>query len=309
MNRAEESVIRTLSYFAVFTYPLTKRELEQSLWEYKGDISEALTSLEEQGTVISQDGFYCLGKQPIGEWIAIRERRWWYSKQRLSFAQKAARKLRYVPFLKAVYVCNQLPVTAHETSDIDVYIITEKNRIWLVRFFATILLNIFRMRQHGGNMAKHICLSFYASEEALDLRPIRIDVPDIYLLYWVQQLIPVFDPHNFYKKLQEENAWVKNYLPSFRRTEPVDQYLIAPNRLSRMVQGFFRIAWKGAYGDFVNQQTKGIQEQKLKRYFAKKHVDKEGDIVISDQMLKFHEHDRRATFQTQWQSFCGRYVS
>lgn len=47
----------------------------------------------------------------------------------------------YIPGISCICVCNSLAMNAaHANSDIDLFIITKKNRLWTARIFMTLLL-------------------------------------------------------------------------------------------------------------------------------------------------------------------------
>ena len=83
---------------------------------------------------------------------------------------KAAKILSYLPFIKSIAVVNSLAFfNCDKKSDIDFLIITERNKIWTARALSSVLMHILGLRRYGKKVAKRICLSFYISEEKLDL--------------------------------------------------------------------------------------------------------------------------------------------
>ena len=101
-----------------------------------------------------------------------------------------------------------------ETSDIDLLIVTRHNRIWLGRFFATGLMQLFGMRRRGPLVAGRICLSFFVTEDALNFRNLSLEPEDIYLPYWISTLEPLVGD-NVYRNLMNQNRWIEEILPNF----------------------------------------------------------------------------------------------
>lgn len=297
----EQAIIQTLSYFAIFSYPLTQEELGRYLWKTAYDqelFLAAIASLLQKNLIRREAGYICLPHQKDA--VATRQRRWWYTKERLDIAMRAAKKLRYIPFIEAVFVCNQLPVTADEHSDIDVFIVVKRERLWISRLLATLWLSVWGMRRHTGAIQKHICLSFYCTDDALDLSVIAIDGDDIYLAYWLDWLIPVFDPKQYIHHIYTQNAWVQRLIPRFGTAPLIDRYRIAHNRVSKVIRFIFEQAWQGAYGAFINDQAKRLQSQKMAKHSPTAEEQASRHVVISDHMLKFHENDRRRYFRDTW---------
>ena len=59
-----------------------------------------------------------------------------------------------VPFVKMVAVCNSLAYdNATEQSDIDLFIVIEKGRMWIARFLITLILQFHGVRRHGNKIA------------------------------------------------------------------------------------------------------------------------------------------------------------
>ena len=54
-----------------------------------------------------------------------------------------------------------------------------------------------------------MCLSFYATDSNLNLEKLQMsNYSDIYLVYWILQLIPIYDPDNLYDKFLQPKDWV-----------------------------------------------------------------------------------------------------
>jgi len=294
------SITNTLAYFDLSDYPLTKEELFSFLWlppvvSYN-DFLVALDNLQ----INFKFGYYFLpGREKI---VEERRRKLLISEQKLKIARWGIRLIKAVPFLRAVFVCNTTGSgQAGEDSDIDFFIITEKNRIWITRFFVTLVLELLRLRRVGKRVKNKICLSFYVTTENLDLAKWRVADDDIHFAYWLNQMIPLFDPDNYYFKFLQANSWTKNYLPNLDLNQ-VSSYLlkIPESRLGKIWKNAWEKMWQGGYGDMINNQAKQMQLSKMK--LSGKPIDRGEDkgVVISDGVLKFHEKDTRAAYRNEW---------
>ena len=303
------SIIQTLCYFDIFSYPLTRTELSSFLWSDDGSSRENIfDTLDEEFTQVQEKGgyVYLTGRE---ETITQRERRVWHLEQKMDIARGAVKKMRWVPFVKAVFVCNQLPVTAKSQSDIDVFIVVQTGRLWLTRLFVTGVLSIFQLRRHGVRIENHVCLSFYCTEDALDLQTIALDEPDIYLAYWVAWLIPVFDPFMFQRKIWEHNSWVRQYLPQYTpRYSQEHRWHVKDSRFSRTIRMVQEKMLGGSLGNTLEKLSKKIQQAKMKRSPQNVHAQNNTHVVISDAMLKFHENDRRAYYKEELKKRCDMFV-
>jgi hypothetical protein len=88
---------------------------------------------------------------------------------------------------------------AHKDSDIDLFIITKNNRIWTTRICFTLILTLLGQRKTTKKHAGKFCLSFFITENYLNLENIAIK-NDIYLKYWIESLVPIINKNNAFEK-------------------------------------------------------------------------------------------------------------
>lgn len=296
-SKLEQSILSTLAYFDQFSYPLTYAELYNFLWKPPKEIPTFLDFIKVVNNielVEIHSGFVYLNRRKnIVQERQIRKK---FSRQKLGIAEKGVKKITWIPYIKAVFVCNTLALGhAEKESDIDLLIVTRKHRIWTTRFFVTLVLSVLRLRRHGRHVTDRLCLSFYVTEDALDFSHILIDDPDIYFAYWIATLLPLYDPENVEKKIHRQNTWLNLLLPN-----------LAPGYSSVVVQcKKNKILSQGLntlhIGDLIERALKWVQRKRM--MFTKGSVRDLPDtrVVISDTMLKFHENDRRVYFKQQWQ--------
>lgn len=306
-EKLTQSIFKTLAYFDVFGYPLTKEEL----WRYlcidytdlKFDYTDFVLRL---GGVPNKDGFYfLLGRE---ENVAKRQRAVKWFEQKMKIAKRAVKKIGWVPFLRAVFVCNTLAGPGlKEESDIDVFIITRKGRIWLVRFLATLVLKFFRLRTFKDKTKDRVCLSFYVTDDNLNLSKIALD-EDVYLMYWLAQLIPIYDPDNLHSSVQRANQWVEKYLPNaFVPYELSERLRVSNGAVSKFIKNLLEKIWGLKYGDLMEKQACEAQKARLKMNYGSAHNERAG-IIVSEQMLKFHENDRRVEYRDKWKETYKKYA-
>lgn len=297
------SILKTLAWFDIFDTPLTAEELYRWLWQpnQNPDYATFLKDLAKITNVETKDSYHTLaGRDNI---IETRQTKIPLIEQKIKIALKAAKKIRWVPFVQAVFVANTVATgSATAKSDIDIFIVVREGRIYLSRFLVTILLTIFRLKRNKKCISDRVCLCFYATEAVLDLSKIKIAEPDIYLTYWIDQLLPIYDPHKTHEKIIQQNQWVKNYLPNaLKNFEPTPRWQVKNSKLSLLFKSFFEKAWQSNYGNFIESQSKQIQQQKMKSNTKSIQNENDNRVIINDNMLKFHENDRRTDYKNQWQ--------
>jgi hypothetical protein len=157
------------------------------------------------------------------------------------------------------------------------------------------------LRRTKTDVANKICLSFYVTDRHLNLEDIAIDGEDIYLMYWIDQLIPIYDPEDIRAHILRENRWVKPYLPhAFQSYRMLPDYRVDRGKGQSAFRRAFEKMWGGAYGDMLEHRAKRIQEKKMSRNYESIKNEPDTRVVIDDTMLKFHENDRRALFREEW---------
>lgn len=316
------SIFKTLAYFDVFGYALTKEELWRYLISGFPDNSDLRMTYTDFVRMLDEnDSLHCVAERSRGfyflpgreENVAARQRAVKWFEEKMKIAKRAVKKIRWVPFLRAVFVCNTLAGPGlKEESDIDVFIIARRGRIWLARFLATLVLKFFRLRTFKNKTKDKVCLSFYVTDDNLNLSKIALDEDlsgvalaktDVYLMYWLAQLIPIYDPDNLRSSIQRANQWVEKYLHSaFVPYELSERLRVSNDAVSKFVKNLLEKIWGGSYGDLMEKQAREAQKIRIKTNY-----DAAG-IIVSEQMLKFHENDRRAEYRELWREKCKKYV-
>ena len=307
----KQSIIKTLAYFDIFDYPLTKEELFRYLYTEDMQVRDYTGFLDqlEQFNINNKDGFYFLPGREDN--IVERQSKIKLIEKKMKIGYRGIKKLRWIPFLRAVFVCNTVASgSVDENSDIDLFIITNTKRLWLVRFFATVTLKLFGLRTSGRQVKDKICLSFYVAEDSLNLESVTISTSDIYMMYWISQLIPIYDPENYLESIGKENNWIRKYLPNaLQNYEMIFKYKLIDGKVSGKIKKILEKLWTGSYGDLMDNQAKGMQQAKLKMSFMDLEKEDGTKVILNDKMLKFHKNDRREEYKNKWEENYKRYVA
>ncbi|MCB9798852.1 hypothetical protein H6758_03955 [Candidatus Nomurabacteria bacterium] len=290
----------------MFDYPLTKEEFFRYGWKLPAQssfdrITDVLRELVKEGDIEIKHHFYFFPGR--SKTVEIRREKAWILAQKHKKAQRAMRFIRWIPFLQAVFLCNQFEVSTRDESDIDFLIVTKPGRIWVARFFCILVLGIMRLRIQKKTRKSKICLSFFISSDALDFSKLSSRNDNVYFLYWIALLMPLYDPQQIFKKVMKENKhWLSEHIPhTSEYTHINERFMVSDGRLSKYIKSFFEKAWEGSYGDLIQSQLKEIQMKKIQAKGLKLN-DPEHNIVVNDDMLKFHENDRRTLYYDRWQN-------
>lgn len=302
LNPLATAILRTLAYFDVFDYPLTIDQLWRWLYPAAGrklavtvaDVERELEKPELKEKVGRQGRYIFLaGRNSI---VSIREQRFTFGHKKWRRVLSAARFLELVPFIRLVAVANTLAIdNAREESDMDFLIVTAPHRIWLTRLAVTGIISMLGYRRHGTKIKDHICLSFYVTTKALDFAPLRLQPDDPHFTFWTSQIVPLIDDRETYKKYQAANTWVTESLPNAWPWDGASR-LLKPNKSLRGIKTFFETAFNQPIGDVLEGMARDQQLKKMEKNTTSKAKEGTTEVVISDDVLKFHEDDRRARY-------------
>ena len=300
------AVREVLCFLDIFDYPPTALELWRLLG-VKAELVELLKilplykgELEGVDRCFGQDptqppfvkgrsqnsGFYFLpGREEL---IAKRSEFFHLAEKKYRIARRAADILKFVPGIKMVAVCNNFYYKPE--SDIDFFIIVKKGRLWLTRFLATAALHFFRLRRHGSKIADRICLSFYITDDNLNLEEITLKPDDPYFNYWLAFLQPIYGL-DAYRRFWEANFWLKERMPNVFPNITNRTKIVEDSWLSVFLKRFDFWWFDSFFGGKLEELAKKIQFSRMSK------KPSGSGVVISDKILKFHENDRRSEFR------------
>lgn len=192
------------------------------------------------------------------------------------------RYIQWIPGLLMVWVGNSLSMNAwKKTSDIDLLIVTQENRMWLVRILVTIIFSITKQRKTHSQHAGKFCLSFFCTDKNLNFWNFTL-WQDIYLYFWILHFKPILNYNKTYELFLQENKKWADFSHYSHIIENNKTYIKVDSKMWTSHNKFLTI---------VNKLLKKLFIQKTLTS-AKKLWNPYG-IIISDHMLKFHNHDIR----------------
>ncbi len=208
-----------------------------------------------------------------------------YSKEEKKYFDKAYKYIKYIkwiPWIKMIWIWNSLAMkSATESSDIDLYIVTDKNAMWFVRIFVTFIFQIFWVRKDEKNHAGRFCLSFFSTIDWMDFWKFKIE-NDIYLYFRIVYFKPILDYNETYKKFLEINSNWANF-DDYKDIIEENKKFIKYKKNKKWSNIFF--VW------FFDKILKKIFLPKTLNHFER--IWKPYGVIINDDLLKFHNWDIR----------------
>jgi predicted nucleotidyltransferase len=192
------NTLKTLAYFGVFNFPLTKQEVEKYSGETLNGPFEPL--------VVEHDGYFGLGDS--ASWVN-RQKREEVSLRKIERAKELFRKIFWWPYLKAVLVTGSTAaMNAGEGSDVDVLIITSEDTLWLTRLVVVSFLILTRTYR------RLICPNIWLAEDNLEW-------PDKNIHSACDAMLakPILNKNETYERFLDANWWVQEFWPMGKQPE------------------------------------------------------------------------------------------
>lgn len=201
----KKDILATLAYFDMFEYPLKKRELFIFLQHTADNVEfeRSLDFLLAESVIYKLNDFYSLSNN-----FLLIERRFngnARAEALLTKAASGARLLSKFPYVRAVAISGSLSKNfADESADVDFFIITAANRLWIARSF----LHLFKKFTFLFNKQHMYCMNYFIDE----LKP-EIVEKNIYTATEIATLLPLYGDETF-EKFYTANSWMKLWLPN-----------------------------------------------------------------------------------------------
>ena len=249
------------------------------------DIEKILQS-ELADKIHYANGFYFLAGR--ADLVVLRRQKYQISLGRMRKAKKMLSFLRFLPYLRAAAISGSLALlNSSGNSDIDLFIIVKKNRVWIARMFISLFFQLLGQRRHGQKISARFCLNHYLAADTLITRD-----KNLYTAVEYASLLPVLGEKEFVKFWQE-NSWIKIYLPDPRYQQ---------------ANHFFKTnfsVWQ-KFAEAVLDCTIGPALNYLSGIYQKRRIKTQEYILVSDSELSFHPGSRGQKVLSQFQENLDR---
>jgi hypothetical protein len=201
-----EAILYTLAYADLFDYPLKTREIHRYLTGYRAPLAtveEQLTRNSQLGQhLASESSFWFLAGR--GHLVGLRREREAFSQALWPEARRYSRLIAAVPFVRMVSVTGSLAMNNVNSpeDDIDLLLVTARDRVWLARGLAILVVHLAR------RFGVEVCPNYVISEQRLKLAELNL-----FTAHELAQLVPICGLDT-YHRLLESNAWFGRYLPN-----------------------------------------------------------------------------------------------
>ena len=258
------SILKTLAYFDLFNYPLSLEDIRRFL-DVEADevvIETEVRSLLRQARVYRTGPYYSLQDNP-----ALADRRQKgevHADELLLIAARNAKLLYQFPFVRGVCISGSLSKRfADERADIDYFIITRANRLWIART----LMHLFKKLSYMRGHQHRFCMNYYIDEEALEIKE-----KNIFTATELLTLMPMCG-NGALDQFFEANSWTSLYLPHYRDRHWVDKGYHRTSLLKRMLEALFN----NRLGDRFEKKLQSITDRRWKKKTERGDLNMKGD--------------------------------
>lgn len=231
-NTKIPSIVRLLAYYEIFGFPLTLKELETNI--PRKQIVDHLKDLLNSRIVFQKDDYYAINPQTLEKNIRIG-----CENRVKKFMEKGIQRAQFIgkfPFVRAVMISGSLSKGyMKEDGDIDFFIITSSNRLWIARTLLILYKKIFLL-----NSRKYFCVNYFIGENNLEIHQ-----KNIFTATEITTLIPIVNPL-LYDKFIKSNSWISNHYPKFNQKEV--KFHLKNDGFKRVLESTF----KGSFGNYID---------------------------------------------------------
>jgi predicted nucleotidyltransferase len=204
------------------------------------------------------------------------------AQQHLKKACRMSSFIKRFPFVRAVMLSGSISKNyMDKSSDIDYFIITATNRLWVCRLFFVLFQKLVLFNRY-----KYFCYNYMIDENHL-----AITDKSFYTAIETTTVVPVYN-YNLYQHFRESNLWTQAFFPNF----PLAEKSLLSNKQS-FIQKAGEVLFNNAMGDafdkWLMKKTEikwrkqhltemfGIKNLQLKRYAAKAHTEGHYNRIMS----------------------------
>ena len=196
--------------------------------------------------------------------------------------------LQIAPFVRAVILTGSMTIgSTNESSDIDLLIVTKERRLYLARFFVTLLTTLTGLRRtpKTKNPAGKFCLNYYLAADNLDIRPHTARCARFH-----RHIIRVWDKDGICERIYRQNQWLRSFEPKIvdenqiailKNNFPLDRWLTLS-----LIRLPFEILLTGKLGNFAEDKFSKWQMSKILN--SKTRKDNKKTIVVRKNELRLH---------------------
>ena len=259
-----DRIVKLLVYFDLFEHPLTLNEIAYFIGANRGSdpaLTEALDYLLSVKTIRKHQEFYGLHDLVIR--VAKRKEQNEHAIKAIRTGKKIGKILYQFPFVRGIGISGSLSKkVAHAGSDIDFFIVTKRDRLWIARTAMHMLkkLSFLFGKQHW------LCMNYYVDELALE-----IEEHNIFTSTELFTLLPVCGKEGL-DALFAANSWARAYYPNYCRKTATDLAETKHSLAKRLLEKLFA----GSIGEWLDNYLERLTAKRWNKKEQSGHLNARG---------------------------------
>lgn len=211
LRECERAILNSLHYRSIFNASLTWHQLCTFLISDKvfseKELKDAVRSLLDRGEISkSRSAFHSKHIKPH-YWKYKSEK----SKESLEEVIGILKLLERIKWIKMLAITGSVAAhNAQDDDDIDIFIITDADRLWLTRLFVALILKLTNRYPSEQSRKGKICPNIYidSSQLAWDKKG-----QNVYVAHEILLMHPIVNRDDMYFRFIKANEWIFNFLP------------------------------------------------------------------------------------------------
>ncbi|MEN9389237.1 MAG: hypothetical protein RLY61_321 [Candidatus Parcubacteria bacterium] len=266
LSKCEKSIYKTLSYFAIFNYPVSLYRLSTFLIADEPytltQLQTSIRALIQAKLITEHKGLFSIRGSKKVDSVA----RGMLSMQAIKQVQAVAPVISRIPWIRLLGITGSCAAfNKEESGDIDVFIVTKRHRVWLTRFFLVVLLKILHLYRTDASYVSKICPNLIVAEDSMAWDHDK----NVFVAHEICAMHPILDRDETYFKFLTQNAWIRSYFPHFMHTS-LD--MVSP-------------MYQASCVDYIE-----LLSMKLQIFYMRRHLTKE---VVTKSFIHFNKTDTK----------------
>lgn len=256
----DKAILTTLAYRSVFksglsfhqlaTYLISDEKIDFDL--YKKRLNNLIKSKK---VGMKKNAYFLVGEKPLS-WPKRSKN----SKEHLEYMEHALKKLERVKWIKMLAITGSVAAhNAKKEDDVDIFVITEKNRLWLTRLFVVLLLKAMNLYRTDSHSSKKLCPNIFVDESSMEWEKSKRSV---YVAHEILMMHPIINKDDTYFKFVKKNDWVFDYFSNYNMHLPKRVHLKGSYE-SALVDFAEKILMKAQIWFMKRRQTTEITTKRL----------------------------------------------
>jgi hypothetical protein len=290
--------MKTLVYYDIFHYPLKSDEVFKFLRSNSvtaHDVSACLDLLAERNHLSRFGEYYTLQKNESDIRRRIKGNQ--EAERFLPLARRQAKLIAKFPFVRAVFASGSLSKGyMDEKSDLDFFVITQPNRLWICRALLALYKRIVLNNSH-----KYFCTNYF-----IDTDHLEIEEKNLFTATELATLIPL-SGEQYYLALMNRNLhWITRFFPNFAPPSMEDKNEGNPAR--KIISERLLNLCLGNIGDKLLMRLAAFRWKKL---YNRSYSEKDFSIAFKTKRhaSKNHPNNFQKSVMTAYEELEAKYLS